>query len=61
MATTEVRWSSPDHPQGRLAPLAGIRYTDPGLEPRKQRIYPTPWTRHSREADYNAAWGGVMR
>lgn len=56
MATTEVRWSSPDHPEGRLVPLVGLRYTDPGLEPRKQRIYPTPWTRHSREADYASAW-----
>lgn len=56
MATTEVRWSSPDHPEGRLVPLVGLRYADPGLEPRKQRIYPTPWTRHSREADYHRCW-----
>lgn len=56
MATTEARWSSPDYPEGRLVPLVGLRYTDPGLEPRKQRIYPTPWTRHSREADYAQAW-----
>jgi len=56
MATTEVRWSSPDHPEGRLVPLVGLRYTDPGLEPRRQRVYPTPWTRHSREADYATAW-----
>ena len=59
MATTEVRWSSPDHPEGRLVPLVGLRYTDPGLEPRKQRIYPTPWTRHSREADYAQAWSSL--
>jgi hypothetical protein len=56
MATTEVRWSSPDHPEGRLVPLLGLRYTDPGLEPRKERVYPTPWTRHSREADYSTSW-----
>jgi hypothetical protein len=56
MATTDVRWSSPEHPQGRPVPLVGLRYTDPGLEPRKQRVYPTPWTRHSREADYAATW-----
>ena len=56
MATTDVRWSSPEHPQGRPVPLVGLRYTDPALEPRKQRIYPTPWTRQSREADYAQAW-----
>ena len=56
MTTTEVRWSSPDHPEGRPVPLIGLRYTDPGLEPRKERVYPTPWTRHSREADYEVAW-----
>lgn len=56
MSTTEVRWSSPDHPEGRPVSLIGLRYIDPGLEPRKQRIYPTPWTRHSREGDYATAW-----
>ena len=56
MTATEVRWSSPEHPEGRLVPLLGLRYTDPALEPRKQRTYPTPWTRHSREADYATTW-----
>ena len=45
-----------DHPQGSLVSLVGLRCTEPGLEPRKQRIYPTPWARHSRKADYAAAW-----
>ena len=56
MTTTKVRWSSAEHPEGRLVPLVGLRYTDPGLEPRMERVYPTPWTRHSREADYETAW-----
>ena len=36
--------------------LVGLRYTDPGLEPRMERVYPTPWTRCDREADYRQAW-----
>lgn len=56
MTTTEVRWSSDEHPEGHPVPLVGIRYTDPGVEPKKERVYPTPWTRHSRESDYQTAW-----
>lgn len=56
LAETEVRWSDEDHPQGRIVRLVGLRYTDPGLEPRMERVYPTPWTRCDREADYRQAW-----
>ncbi|MBL4771885.1 MAG: hypothetical protein JKY61_12280, partial [Planctomycetes bacterium] len=56
LAETEVRWSDEDHPEGRPVRLVGLRYTDPGLEPRMERIYPTPWTRCDREADYRQAW-----
>ena len=56
LVETEVRWSDEDHPEGRPARLVGLRYTDPGLEPRMQRVYPTPWTRCDREADYRQAW-----
>jgi hypothetical protein len=56
LATTEVRWSDDAHPDGHLVPLVGLRYTDPGLEPLKERVYPTPWTRCDREADYRHAW-----
>ena len=40
----------------RPVPLGGIRYSDPGLEPLLERVYPTPWTRCDREADYRQAW-----
>jgi hypothetical protein len=56
MMETEVRWSDEAHPGGRPVPLVGIRYTDPGLYPRMERVYPTPWTRCDREADYVVAW-----
>ena len=56
LAETEVRWSDEDHPEGRPVRLVGLRYTDPGLEPRMERVYPTPWTRCDREADYRQAW-----
>ena len=41
--------------------LVGLRYTDPGLEPRMERVYPTPWTRCDREADYRQAWAEFER
>lgn len=56
MTTTQIRWSSPEHPEGCPVPLVGIRYSFPGLEPRMGCVYPTPWTRRSREADYATAW-----
>jgi hypothetical protein len=56
LAETEVRWSDEDHPEGLPVRLVGLRYTDPGLEPRMERVYPTPWTRCDREADYRQAW-----
>jgi len=61
LAETEVRWSDEDHPEGRPARLVGLRYTDPGLEPRMERVYPTPWTRCDREADYRQAWAEFER
>jgi len=61
LAETEVRWSDEDHPEGRLVRLVGLRYTDPGLEPRMERVYPTPWTRCDREADYRQAWAEFER
>jgi len=62
LAETPVRLFEPDHPANdasgaRIEPLWGLRYTDPGLEPRLERVYPTPWTRCDREADYRRAWG----
>jgi hypothetical protein len=56
LAETEVRWSDEDHPEGRPVKLVGLRYTDSGLEPRMERVYPTPWTRCNREEDYRVAW-----
>jgi hypothetical protein len=56
LSPTEVRWSSPKNPAGQLVPLLGLRYTDAAVEPSKQRAYPTPWTRHSRESDYRMTW-----
>jgi hypothetical protein len=61
LAETEVRWSDADHPEGRPVRLVGLRYTDPGLEPRMERVYPTPWTRCDREADYRQAWAEFER
>ena len=61
LAETEVRWSDDDHPEGRPVRLVGLRYTDPGLEPRMERVYPTPWTRCDREADYRQAWAEFER
>jgi len=61
LAETEVRWSDEDHPEGRPVRLVGLRYTDPGLEPRMERVYPTPWTRCDREADYRQAWAEFER
>ena len=61
LAETEVRWSNDDHPEGRPVRLVGLRYTDPGLEPRMERVYPTPWTRCDREADYRQAWAEFER
>ena len=61
LAETSVRWSDEDHPEGRPVRLVGLRYTDPGLEPRMERVYPTPWTRCDREADYRQAWAEFER
>ena len=61
LAETTVRWSDEDHPEGRPVRLVGLRYTDPGLEPRMERVYPTPWTRCDREADYRQAWAEFER
>ncbi len=61
LAETEVCWSDEDHPEGRPVRLMGLRYTDPGLEPRMERVYPTPWTRCDREADYRQAWAEFER
>lgn len=47
---------TPAPPEGRTARLVALRYTDPGLEPRMERTYPTPWTRCDREEDYRTAW-----
>jgi len=55
MSTTQVRRSSPDLPEADVASL-GLRYTDPGVEPRRERVYPTPWTRHTRDDDYATVW-----
>jgi hypothetical protein len=61
LAETEVRWSDEDHPEGRPVKLVGLRYTDLGLEPRMERVYPTPWTRCNREEDYRTAWAEFER
>ena len=61
LVETSVRWSDEDHPEGRPVRLVGLRYTDPGLEPRMERVYPTPWTRCDREADYRQAWAEFER
>jgi len=61
LATTQVRWYDDDHPDGYDVELVGLRYTDPGLEPRMQRVYPTPWTRCDREEDYRVAWAEFER
>ncbi|QDU69637.1 hypothetical protein [Engelhardtia mirabilis] len=62
MTPTEVTYH--DHPtppsagatRTRTETLWALRYTDPGLEPRLERTYPTPWTRHDRETDYTRSW-----
>lgn len=56
MTETPVRWYDADHPPGHDVPLWALRYSDPALEPRRERTYPTPWTRCDREADYRRAW-----
>lgn len=61
LAETEVRWSDEEHPEGRPVRLVGLRYTHPGLEPRMERVYPTPWTRCDRESDYRQAWAEFER
>jgi len=61
LAETKVRLSDEEHPEGRPVRLVGFRYTDPGLEPRMERVYPTPWTRCDREADYRQAWAEFER
>jgi len=61
LAETDVRWSDADHPEGRPVRLVGLRYTDPGLYPLRERVYPTPWTRCDREADYRQAWAEFER
>lgn len=47
--------------EGRPVELLGLAYTDPGLEPRMERVYPTPWTRCDREEDYRVAWAEFER
>lgn len=61
LAPTEVRWYDEEHAEGYTVELIGLRYTDPGLEPRMERVYPTPWTRCDREADYRTAWAEFER
>lgn len=61
MTTTDVTYYTDEHSEGTTTPLVGIRYTDPGLEPRMERVYPTPWTRCDREADYRVAWAEFER
>jgi hypothetical protein len=61
LAETDVRRSDESHPEGRPVRIVGLRYTDPGLEPRMQRVYPTPWTRCDREEDYRVAWAEFER
>jgi hypothetical protein len=56
LATTQIRRYDDTHPEGYTIELVGLRYTDPGLEPRMERVYPTPWTRCDREEDYRVAW-----
>ncbi|MEQ8765811.1 MAG: N-6 DNA methylase [Planctomycetota bacterium] len=56
LTETKVRWHTASHPEGQDHPLMALRYTDPGLEPRRKRTYPTPWTRCDREADYRVSW-----
>jgi hypothetical protein len=61
LATTKVTHYSDEHPDGYQVEQVGLRYTDPGLEPRMERVYPTPWTRCDREEDYRAAWAEFER
>ena len=39
-----------------LGITSGIRWTDPKMEPRRERIYPPPFTRCDREADMRQAY-----
>lgn len=39
MAETDVRWYDMDDPEGRTVRLLGPHHTDPGLEPRMERVY----------------------
>ena len=67
MTTCTVRYwddapdGTPAPPEGRTVELMALRYTDPGLEPRMDRTYPTPWTRCDREEDYRTAWAEFER
>ena len=61
LSEATVRWSDGDCPEGCPVRLIGLRYTDPGLEPRMERVYPTPWTRCDREDDYRQAWAEFER
>jgi len=61
MAETEVTYWDEEHPDGYQVKLHGLRYSDPGLEPFKERVYPTPWTRCDREEDYRVAWAEFER
>lgn len=61
LTTTTVTYYDEERPEGYEVELMGIRYTDPGLEPRMERVYPTPWTRCDREEDYRVAWAEFER
>ncbi len=61
MTTTTVTYYDEERPEGYEVELVGIRYADPGLEPRMERVYPTPWTRCDREEDYRVAWAEFER
>jgi len=39
-----------------LGRTGGIRFNDPKMEPRMERIYPPPFTRCDREADMRQAY-----
>ena len=61
LTTTMVTYYDEERPEGFEVELVGIRYTDPGLEPCMERVYPTPWTRCDREEDYRVAWAEFER
>jgi hypothetical protein len=58
---TDVTYHGPNAGENRVERLLGLRYTDPGLYPERTRVYPTPWTRCDREADYRVAWDEFKR